>query len=194
MSERLTHTPETFELHAPEHLSLPTAEQAEPLRKGEQDPSRALLEARTRVQETTQSETRPNPLERLQAAEKAPEAPSRTDINQDLRDVSFNRELQQIRRRLPTGLRTFSRLANNHAVNAVSEPLAATISRPSGLLGGGLLALLGTSAYLYLAKHQGFAYNYFVFLLLFAGGFVLGLLLELAAHLLIKRRALSGRR
>jgi len=43
------------------------------------------------------------------------------------------------------------------------------------LLGGGILALLGTSSYLYLAKHIGFTYNYSVFLILFFGGFILGL-------------------
>jgi hypothetical protein len=64
-----------------------------------------------------------------------------------------------------------------------SEAAGRTVSRPSGLLGGGLVAFLGTTGYLYLARHIGFTYNYLVFLLLLAGGFILGVSLELLVHL-----------
>jgi hypothetical protein len=192
MSEHLKHqSHEKFEITTPEHLALPTAEQAEPLRQGEQDPAQALIEARTLAQETAQSKTQLNPIERLQAAEKASEAPSHNEINQELRSISLNRELRQIQRKLPATQRAFSRIANQPLVNSISEPLGATFNRPSGLLGGGLLAFLGTSSYLYIAKHQGFAYNYFIFLLLFVGGFMVGLTLELLIHTLVKRRQLS---
>jgi hypothetical protein len=60
--------------------------------------------------------------------------------------------------------------------------------RPSGLLGGGLLAFVGSLAYLVATKIYHFRYNYTMSLLLFVGGFCLGLILELAVHLLTVSR------
>jgi hypothetical protein len=85
--------------------------------------------------------------------------------------------------------RGLSKLIHQPAVRAVSEVGAKTVSRPSGLLGGGLLAFLGSSTYLFMTKYIGFRYNYLVFLLLFVGGFVLGLVLELLVRLVRPRPA-----
>ena len=65
-------------------------------------------------------------------------------------------------------------------MQAASDALGKTVTRPSGLLGGGLVAFLGSGSYLYLAKHIGFQYNYFVSTVLFVIGFAIGLGLELA--------------
>ncbi len=90
--------------------------------------------------------------------------------------------------------RTLSKVIHQPVVRAVSEPAGKTVSRPSGLLGGGLVAFLGTSAYLYLAKSTGMAYSYFVFIGLFVGGFVVGVALELLIHALSGRSKRSGHR
>jgi glycogen synthase len=124
-----------------------------------------------------------NPLEQLQAAETAAAAPTRHMINKELKDVTLRRELQHIQRHESPVVRRFSRLVHQPAIRVVSETAGKTVSRPSGLLGGGLVAFLGTSTYLYLANHIGFTYNSGVFIALFAGGFILGLCLELAVHL-----------
>ncbi len=165
-----------------EHL-LPTAEQAEPLRRGEKDPVQALVEARTTVQETVSADDEPNPIERLQAAENVPQASQRQVINRELKDITLRRELRNLQRRESAPERALSKLMHQPTVRIVSETAGKTVSRPSGILGGGLVALLGTSSYLYLAKHLGFPYNYGVFLALFAGGFIVGLALELSVHL-----------
>jgi hypothetical protein len=161
-----------------EHL-LPTAEQAEPLRRGEKDPAKALQEARTRVHETTRAETQTNPVEALQAAEKAAKPARPLHINRELKGITLNRELTAIRRRLSAPQRGLSKVIHQPVIRAVSEPLGKTVSRPSGLLGGGLVAFIGTSSYLYIARHSGMRYSYFVFLALFFGGFLVGLVLEL---------------
>lgn len=186
MSERLTAKAERHE--AP--LALPTPEQAEPLRAGEADPAKALEEARSLVAETeAQHETaQADAREALQAAEKSPGPPVSRYIDHELRQITLSRELSQIRRSLPAIARPFSRLIHQPAVRAVSEAAGRTVSRPSGLLGGGLAAFVGSSAYLYLAKHIGFSYNYFVFLVLLGGGFVLGLVLELLVYVALRRR------
>ena len=125
-----------------------------------------------------------NPLERLKAEEQAErQAPAPSSINSELKKITLQRELQQVRRKLPARQRPLSRLIHQPLIRAVSETAAKSVSRPSGLLGGGLVAFLGSTGYLYLARHSGAPYNYFVFLVLFMGGFIVGLALEFAVYL-----------
>lgn len=169
---------------------LPTAEQAEPLRPGEKDPAQVLEAARADIQETTESQV--NPVEQLQAAEAASETAATSQpahINSELRSAGLQRQLITIRRQLSLPQRTLSKVVHQPVIRAMSEPVGKTVSRPSGLLGGGLVAFLGTSAYLYVAKHSGMRYQYSMFLLLFFGGFVVGLFLEL-----LVRTATASRR
>jgi hypothetical protein len=191
MSERLAKSNKNEALlptqERPE-VMLPTAEQAEPLKAGEADPAKALDKARATVAETTRSEIQPNPLETMEAGEKASQAMEPRRINRELKQITLRRELQQIRRKLPLPERTLSAVIHQPVVRAVSEAAGKTISRPSGLLGGSLVAFVGTGAYLYLARHIGFTYNYLVFLLLLGAGFIVGLSLELLVYLAMRSR------
>ncbi len=193
MSEKLKDTQEDHENRdrtpetSSEHL-LPTAEQAEPLRKGEQDPAKSLEEARDEIQEAEQQLEHTNPVERFQEAEDASKLATPNYISPELKKTTLNRQLGSIRRSLGAPGRTFSKVIHQPVVRAVSEPAAKTVSRPSGLLGGGLVAFLGTGGYLYLAKTAGMNYSYFVFIGLFAGGFLLGLILELLIHMAARSR------
>jgi len=190
MSEFTPKAPEHVEaLPAPEKIeALPTPEQAEPLRPGEADPVQQLEAARQTVENEQPSSEQDDPLKRLQAAEKAAEPVQSTFVNADLKKLTLQREIQAIRRKLPATQRALSRVVHLPAVRALSEVTGKTASRPSGLLGGGLVAFLGSAVYLYMTKHVGFTYNYFVFLLLFVGGFGLGLALELLVWALTARR------
>lgn len=186
MSERAPANPEHHEqaVFDPEHL-LPTAEQAEPLRPGEADPAQKLEQARGAAE---RSASQKDPLRQLEAAEKAAQPSQPTHVDRELKDITLRRELQQLRRRESAPERALSRVIHQPAVRAVSEAAGKTVSRPSGLLGGGLVAFAGTTAYLYFAQHMGFRYNYVVFAALFAGGFVLGLILELLVWLASRSR------
>jgi len=190
MPERLTITPESHEARSSieRHEALPTAAQAEKLRP-EKDPLLELQKARASVEQHVDSD---NPLQRLEAAEKAQQAPQPTHVNRELKAITLRRELQHIRRKLPATQRALSQVIHQPAVRAVSEVTGKSLSRPSGLLGGSLVALIGSSGYLYLAKHIGFSYNYFVFILLFIVGFGVGLLLELAVWTLTARHQRLG--
>lgn len=117
-----------------------------------------------------------------QAALEAP-APVR-----ESRKVVGARELSRVQRQLPARDRTLSRVIHQPVVRAVSEAAAGTISRPSGLLGGGIVAFIGSAAYLYFTHHVGVPYNYVVFSLLFVGGFAFGLVLELIVWTLTASR------
>jgi len=171
----------------PEHL-LPTPEQAEPLRKGEKNPAEKLEKARDEVQEA-EEEGKRNPMEELEEAEERPSTTPLGYVSSELKKAGVRRQLGSIRRSLRAPERALSKVIHQPAVRAVSEPAAKTVSRPSGILGGGLAAFLGTGGYLYLAKSSGMGYSYSVFLGLFFGGFILGLVLEL----LIRAAARSRR-
>lgn len=177
------------------HEALPTPEHHEAIRhkreqhkQAEHEPGLTAHEARAAVAEVTTANKAPNPLEKLRTAEKSPQHSTPQHINRELKSITLQRELSHIRRRLPAMQRSFSKVIHQPAVRAVSEVASRTVSRPSGLLGGGLLACFGSGGYLYLAKHIGFTYNYGVAMLLFAAGFILGVILELSLHLVLRRR------
>jgi len=166
---------------------LPTAEQAEPLRPGEKIQN--LDQARSKVEKSL-DKTAVNPLESLSGAESPAQATPR-QLSRELRQASLSHELSEIRRRLPAPQRAFSRVIHQPAIRTVSEAAGRSVSRPSGLLGGGLVAFIGSCSYLYLARHTGYRYNYLVFLILLAGGFVLGVILEALVYLATRSRRQS---
>jgi hypothetical protein len=186
MSERIKSSHEQHETQpvvAAAHEANPTSHE-----QAETDPAKALHEARNSVHETAQADNQNQARQALQAAEKASQPATPRHVNRELKQVTLRRELQQIRRKLPAPARALSRVIHQPVVRAVSQAAGQTVSRPSGLLGGGLVAFIGTSSYLYLARHIGFRYNYLVFLVLLAGGFILGLALELAVYLSTRSR------
>lgn len=195
MSEKLKTNHESSHEQEPnyERLELPTAKEAEPLRRGEKDPALALAEARQDVLETTQAEQQPNPMEKLEEAEDKAQAPAQTHINLDLKKATLRRELNQIRRHLSAPQRTLSKVIHQPVVRVVSEAAGKTVSRPSGMLGGSIMAFVGTSGYFFLAANQGFKYNYVVFLALFLGGFALGLIIELLVWTATRSRRHASR-
>lgn len=113
-------------------------------------------------------------------------------IGDDLRSIVKNREVENIRRRLPSWQRPLSRLVHNPFISSTSEIAAKSISRPSGMLGGGILAFIGTAGYYFLTRRIGMKYNYSIFFILFVGGFIVGLMLEIFIYgLTIKKRRLE---
>ncbi len=193
MTEHLTqHSPEQQHQTAakPERHKSAAEHAAEKhtQRKHEKDHLQAIREARSNVHETVAADKRPNALKQLETAEKAGAPVHHTRINRELKQITLRRELQDIRRKLPAPQRALSRIIHQPTIRAVSEVAGKTISRPSGFLGGGLVALIGTSSYLYLARHIGFTYNYGVFLVLFLGGFVVGIVLELLVNMMMTPR------
>jgi|GEM_PF-523811 len=186
-------TSQSFEqmVVAAEHTpSLPEhAKKQEQQRQLEKSNTQELEKVRHDILETTKGEKQVDLLEQLEESEKASQAPTSTHINAELKQVTLRRELTHIRRRLSAPDRTLSKVIHQPVVRAVSEVSGKTISRPSGMLGGGILALVGSTGYLLLAKNQGYnRYNYAVFLGLFFGGYLIGLALELAVWSVTRSR------
>lgn len=106
--------------------------------------------------------------------------PTPTYVNKELKTMALQRSLRRIQRQLPAPVRLFSKVVHQPAIRRASTVTGATVARPSGLLGGGICAFLGSLGYIYATKHLGYTYNYLLFIWLFAGGFCIGLCIELA--------------
>jgi hypothetical protein len=89
-----------------------------------------------------------------------------------------NAFLSTIRTQLSGPNRSFSKFVNNPTIDKSSEALGKTLLRPSGILCGALVTLFGSIYYLYITHSTGFKYNFYIAILLFVGGFLLGLILE----------------
>lgn len=116
-------------------------------------------------------------------------APELALINRDLKDLKYKRTLQSVRKDLSIPERAMSRLVHNPAVDAISEVAGKTIARPSGFLTGAIFAFIGSSVFLYIAKHYGYEYNFLLFALFFVAGFFAGLCLELIFRVFRRNKA-----
>lgn len=110
--------------------------------------------------------------------EKATADESSLVVNRELHDLTWNRSITRIRKKLPLPEKALSKVIHQPVVNAVSGAAGKTVARPSGVLMGSIFAFLGSSFFLYASKHYGFRYNYLMFLLFFVGGFFVGLIVE----------------
>lgn len=108
-------------------------------------------------------------------------------VHRELKQVAYSRSMERIRSKLSRPERLLSKVIHNPGVDAVSTVVARTVARPSGILTGSLCALAGSLALLYLTKRYGFSYNYLIFLFLYIGGYLAGLLIELMVRLLRRR-------
>jgi len=90
----------------------------------------------------------------------------------------MRQSMARVQKRLTPAQKSLSGVIHQPLVRRVSEVAAETVARPSGILGGGLLAFLGSSAYLWFARAAGISYNYLGFFVFFIGGFLLGLVVE----------------
>ena len=181
MKERLlTKNPEVHEV-------ISSKERHEKLRKhheklvteSKQEHLERLAEARMEAHEEAADA---NPMEKLKATENAGAPTQPQNLNGELRAITLRRELQHIRRKLSKPQQTLSKVVHQPVIRAVSESAGKTVSRPSGMLGGGIVSFVGVASYYLLARHMGYAYNNAIFFILFIGGFVAGVIVEVLVH------------
>ena len=174
MSEHVPTSPEVSpENHvenkaSEQHNTQPTASVAE------KQPADQLEAIRQSVEAANEH----SPIEAGTSTTETPAPPKPTYVNKELKSAALRRSLQHIQHDLPAGKRLLSKVIHQPVVRRVSAATGQTVARPSGVLGGGICAFLGTLLYLYLAKHLGFTYNYLLFILFFIGGFAVGLVIE----------------
>lgn len=179
MSEHLQHHPE--QLPTPENeYSQEHPAHIEAVRHEKENNTELEKAARQEVDQQT-SHQEYNLSEKEQSAAVTVSQPSR-----ELKSIMRNRTLVRIRHHLSAPEKVFSRVIHQPLIDSASETAGKTIARPSGILSGGICALLGSSILLYISKHYGYRYNYLVFLAFFVGGFVIGLIVELLVAILRK--------
>lgn len=109
----------------------------------------------------------------------SPEGNQPQYIDRIVKSESLKKELELIRSRLPFSQSIFSKATHQPLISRSSDLSAKTIARPSGLLGGGILAFCGSLAYLLFSKYVGMRYNYLVFVFLFVLGYGISIAVEL---------------
>lgn len=102
-------------------------------------------------------------------------------IDRAMKKVSLNNELKLIRSKLSTSQRLLSKSVHQPTIRRVSDVAAHTVTRPIGLLGGGILAFCGSLIYLLFSKYVGIKYNYLIFIMLFVLGYAIATAIELLA-------------
>lgn len=104
-------------------------------------------------------------------------------INSDMSAQALGQNLKKIQHNLSTTERQFSKVIHNPVVDKVSETAGQTIARPSGLLFGGIFALITSLLIIYICNRYGYEYNYLLSIFGFVGGFFLGLVVEMILKL-----------
>lgn len=99
-------------------------------------------------------------------------------VTKKIKSERYNFTLDHLRKHLSPTNQIFSKLIHKPVVETVSEIGSKTIARPSGILGGGLLALSGGLFIFVIAKKIGFSMPASLFILLFLIGFLIGVLIE----------------
>ena len=107
-----------------------------------------------------------------------------TLVNKELKNIAYKRTLKKTQAKLSPTSRSFSKIIHQPTIEKVSETAGKTIARPSGILFGGIFSFIGSSVFLWSARHYGYEYNFLLFLLFFVGGFFVGLLVEIILSIL----------
>lgn len=178
------------QLHHRERSAERSAEHEQHIARGERGQEHAAEKKQRPVHELEQ-QAKHEARKASETLSKAPEAPHEQVgyVSRELKREALQRTLTRVRKQLSAPSRTFSKVIHQPAVNAVSQVTGQTVARPSGLLGGSICAFLGSSIFLWMAKHYGFNYNYLLFFLLFIVGFAVGMVLELSLFFVRRKRA-----
>ena len=89
-----------------------------------------------------------------------------------------NTTMRRVEGKLPGYQRTFSKVINNDTVDKVSNITSKTVARPSGLLGGGVIAFLALLIVTLYASRYGWEVSGSEFIVFVILGWAAGLLIE----------------
>lgn len=103
-------------------------------------------------------------------------------VSGELKSNTLKRSLDDLQEELRFYQRPFSRLIHNDVIDQISDLGAKTIARPEGLFTGGLVMFFASLLTLLICRYYGYPYDYFIGIVSFPVGYILGVL----AKLLIK--------
>lgn len=87
--------------------------------------------------------------------------------------------MKKVQSHLPPASRTLSKVVHNRVVESVSEVLEETVLRPSVLIGGAIVGLIGGSIFYIYARIAGFPLSGSEFLISLIAGALIGVVLEI---------------
>jgi hypothetical protein len=107
-------------------------------------------------------------------------------ITKQIKAQTYKKTMSNVQKNLPKWQANFSRLIHQEKIESISEIGAKTIARPSGILAGSLIALMGGVLIVVVANRVGFSITPFVFIVLFIFGYLVGMVAELVFKFLKK--------
>ena len=96
-----------------------------------------------------------------------------------LKKDAYKRVIKKTQNNLSKTEKTFSKAIHNPVIEKVSDVSAKTVARPSGILFGSIGAFVASLVIYFISKRSGFEYNYLLFVMVFVGGYFIGLIAEL---------------
>jgi preprotein translocase subunit SecF len=181
MSEHLA--PHSGERHQPIHEAAPRPEHHKPdhekIAHAEKQQSAVLKEMEKLSEELAHSA---EDMQLKAQGENKPQQSHTFGVHKELKLENYKRILSSVQSRLKGPEKTFSKAIHNKQVDAISSAGAKTVARPVGILVGGAAAFIGSLVVLMFARRYGFTYNFFMFGLLFVGGYLVGTLAEALAN------------
>lgn len=178
MSERAPSAPET---HRPAHTPEKHRKQPESSSESLKDTERSAEDLRamsdSALEKAKQSDELLQSIHSETATKKEAHTPTWT--NPALRNQSFSNVMRSTRRKLGPVDRSFSKIIHNPTIERVSETSSKTIARPTPIVAGALLSLVGSILVLYYAKRNGFEVQPMLFVVLFGIGYLAGFAIDI---------------
>lgn len=116
------------------------------------------------IRKSIEEEEKKQPTTEISPGEQEKEASGGIIFNGQIKKTAYKKELRRVRSKLPSSERAFSAFIHSDTIENISEITARSVARPSALLSGGIFSLLGTLVVLWMSRHYGFTYNFFVFI------------------------------
>lgn len=185
MSEKLSHSPEAHQSH-------------ENLREYEHTPEKQAHKSKEHEpkqhEKKTDLESIKKSIETTAVSGKEYSIAEKENTNQgvsqastkQLKKSAYHKVIKQAQVQLKGTEKSFSKFIHKPTVEKVSDVSAKTVARPTSLLFGSIFAFIASTTFYYIAKRNGFDYNYLLFFFVFVGGYFIGLIFETLTWLVKK--------
>lgn len=104
--------------------------------------------------------------------------PHKHYLTHKIKTAVFHQTMDDVRSHLSPSEQRFSKIIHNDTIESLSDLGGKTVARPSGVLGGATILVIGSFIVLYFAKRYGFEIPLSLFAALYIFGFILMIIIE----------------